>query len=245
MSRENQPTNGLYELAREFYKNRKEHILFIFSLLIAAVISVFLLDYFLDLTTQLEADQLQSLDETATKWIFSYRSESFTPVVKVITDLGDVMAYVFLVPVIGLLLYYTGNGWRMTIQGFIVLLSASLLNIWIKDRISRPRPLPDLRLVEAHSFSFPSGHSMSAIAFYGFLVYLTWKLVKNIPLRIGLILLEVFLILGIGLSRVYLGVHYPSDVLAGFAAGLFWLMVCIALFRAINFYRAKSELPGR
>ncbi len=243
MSREDQPTNGLYELAREFYQNRREHILFILSLLIAALISAFLLEYFLDLTERLKENQLQGLDQKVSKWIFSYRSESLTPAVKLITDLGDKMAYVVLVPLIGLLFYVNGRRWRLTIQSIIVLLSTSLLNIWIKNIISRPRPLPDLRLVEAHSYSFPSGHSMSAIAFYGFLVYLTLTLVRNLPLKIFLLLVEILLILGIGLSRIYLGVHYPSDVLAGFAAGLFWLMICIALFRAINFYRGKSEEP--
>jgi undecaprenyl-diphosphatase len=241
MSFKNKKVGEWYHLAREFYVHRKEYIVFIFSILVAALFSAFILDYFLDLTEELQNDELVNLDETVTKWAFSYRSDRMTSVVTFITDLGDATAYIILVPLIGVLLYFKGHRWRLTIQGIIVLLSASLLNLWIKDMISRPRPLEDLRLVDAHNFSFPSGHSMSAIAFYGFLVYLTFKYVDNLFLKIFLIILEIALILGIGLSRVYLGVHYPSDVLAGFAAGLFWLMVCIMLFAALNFYRRKTS----
>ncbi len=241
MSEHQSQSKAWHDLVREFYANRKEHILFIISLLIAAVISVFLLDYFLDLTEQLENDQLASLDRQVTEWIFAFRSDLLTPVITAVTHMGDRNAYIIMVPFIGILLYLKGHRWRLTIQGVIVLLSASLLNIWIKNEISRPRPGQDLHLVEVHSYSFPSGHSMSAIAFYGFLVYLTFKLVTIQWLKYVLIILESLLILGIGMSRVYLGVHYPSDVLAGFTAGLFWLLVCIALFRAIHFYSRKSD----
>lgn len=241
MSKQENFRDSIYSFTREFYADRKELILFIISILIAAVISVFLLDFFLDLTERLEKDQLANLDERVTGWVFSHRSDGLTPVVIAVTHMGDRWAYILLVPLIAGLLYLRGHHWRLTIQGLVVLLSASLLNIWIKNMISRPRPLEDLRLVDVHSYSFPSGHSMSAIAFYGFLVYLTFKLVRNPFWRYTLMVLEIALILGIGLSRVYLGVHYPSDVLAGFAAGLFWLLVCIAIFRAIHFYSKKSD----
>ncbi len=230
-----------YEFLQEFYQHRREHILFIISILIAAAISAVLLNYFLDLTQQLEKGQLKSLDERVTDWMFAFRSDEMTSYVKFITDFGDAMAYVILIPLVGFLLYLRGHRWSLTIQGIIVLISTSLLNIWIKNLISRPRPLEDMRLVEAYSYSFPSGHSMSAIAFYGFLIYLSYKLVRNPWLKVFLILLNSILILSIGLSRVYLGVHYPSDVLAGFAAGLFWLLICIALFRAVKFYRGSSN----
>lgn len=241
MSYRRQKVAGIYTLAKEFYSHRKEYILFILSILIAAVISVLILDYFLDLADQLENNELESFDKSVTDWLYSFRSEGMTDFFRFVTDMGDLTTYLILVPLIAVLLYFKGHSWRLTIQGVIVLASASLVNRWIKNMISRPRPVEDFRLVEAFNYSFPSGHSMSAIAFYGFLVYLTFKLVDNILLKIGLIILQIALILGIGLSRVYLGVHYPSDVLAGFAAGLFWLIVCIVLFTALNFYRRKTS----
>ena len=227
-------------LRGEFYRDRREHFLFIVSLLIAAGLSAFLLNFFLELTGKLQQDQLTPMDQAFTAWIYAFRSETLTPLVTFITHLGDAWAYVIIVPVIGGFLYFRGYTWRLIIQGVLVLLSASLLNVWIKNEISRPRPAEAERLVEAHSFSFPSGHSMSAIAFYGFLIYLTFKLVENRFLRYTLILFEILLILSIGMSRIYLGVHYPSDVLAGFTAGLFWLLICIALFRSIRFYGGKN-----
>ena len=96
------------------------------------------------------------------------------------------------------------------------------LNVALKALIARPRP-EGFRLVEETGFSFPSGHSMAAMAFFGLLVWFAWHYVQSRPRRIALCVALGFVIAMIGLSRVYLGVHYASDVVGGFCVSLLWL----------------------
>lgn len=108
------------------------------------------------------------------------------------------------------------------------------LNWLLKQLVDRPRPAgKDLVLVIVHAtgYSFPSGHAMASSMFYGFLLFLLWTEGPSTRLRrIGAIGL-VFLIVSIGVSRVYLGDHWLSDVLAGWIAGLFFLILLIQAYR--------------
>ncbi|GGB51197.1 phosphatase PAP2 family protein [Fictibacillus barbaricus] len=106
-------------------------------------------------------------------------------------------------------------------------------NQWFKSLFERDRPMFD-RVIEINGYSFPSGHAMISIAFFGFLAYL---LVQNYSLmrsfkKIIYWLTAIFVVL-VGFSRVYLGVHYPTDVLGGFAAGGTWLLICVLLYKML------------
>ena len=105
-----------------------------------------------------------------------------------------------------------------------------ILNRILKLIIARPRP-PRLRLVIENGYSFPSGHSMVSFAFYGFLIYLINKNLKNKKIKYPLIILLSLLILLIGISRIYLGVHYVTDVLGGYIIGLIYLIVFIKVLK--------------
>ena len=112
----------------------------------------------------------------------------------------------------------------------INLVSVFVLNQALKLIFYRERP--DInRLVEESGFSFPSGHSMVATGFYGFLIYLIYKNMKNEKLRNIAIIGLTVLILLIGISRIYLGVHYASDVIGGFAIALAYLIVFVMLVK--------------
>lgn len=104
------------------------------------------------------------------------------------------------------------------------LIIVSVLNVVLKDILQRPRPT-EYRIINESGYSFPSGHSMISMAFYGFIIYLTYKYVKNKYIKWGLITLLSILIITIGISRIYLGVHYTSDVLAGFLISISYLIL--------------------
>ena len=105
---------------------------------------------------------------------------------------------------------------------------STLLNQILKFIIQRPRPT-EFRIIDERGYSFPSGHSKISATFYGFLIYLIYKNVKNKYLKYSLITMLVILILLIGTSRIYLGVHYTSDVLAGFLIAISYLIIFITV----------------
>jgi undecaprenyl-diphosphatase len=106
----------------------------------------------------------------------------------------------------------------------------------------RDRPLTPL-LEAAKGYSFPSGHALMSITFYGLIIFLVWQNEKNIWLRWLLTILLALLIISIGVSRVYLRVHYASDVLAGFCVGLMWLLLSLWLLNKIEIYSRKKVDP--
>lgn len=101
-----------------------------------------------------------------------------------------------------------------------------LLNRILKLIVARERPSV-LRLVSEEGYSFPSGHSMVSMGFYGFLIYLSYKNIKSKKIKIPLIIFLSMLILLIGISRIYLGVHYATDVIGGFIIGIVYLFIYI------------------
>lgn len=114
----------------------------------------------------------------------------------------------------------------------VVALGSITLNLALKQFYHRPRPL--LPLVSASGLSFPSGHAMISSSFYGLLIYLCYTYVRRPLWRWLLIGGLVLLIVLIGITRVYLRVHYATDVLAGFTAGLVWLLVAIPVLKQLE-----------
>ncbi len=115
-----------------------------------------------------------------------------------------------------------------------------LLNELLKLVFARPRPPLAFHLTEVRSMSFPSGHAMESAIIYLTLAALLARLVQPRLLRLYFIGLAFFLTFAVGVSRVYLGVHYPSDVLAGWTAGLAWALLCWTVARYLQ-QRGKVE----
>jgi len=145
----------------------------------------------------------------------------FTPVVKIITKLSGT---IFLITVAVLVLVFIKNK-KQGLAVAVNLALAPLTNQIVKQFFRRPRPDLSFRLIEETGFSFPSGHSMTSMAFYGFFIYLVYNNVKNKTVKWLLITLLSLVIVSVGFSRIYLGVHYTSDVLGGFAEGIAYLVL--------------------
>jgi undecaprenyl-diphosphatase len=144
-----------------------------------------------------------------------------------ITQLGSPVTLGIL-GVVGALLLWRANRRTLTVAWVAAFAGEVLLNEVLKRAVHRTRPTYGAAYLHGHSFSFPSGHAMGSIVGYGILAYVLAH--QAYPARVprwAIYALAVVAILLVGLSRVYLGVHYPSDVVGGWAAGGAWLTLCI------------------
>ena len=116
--------------------------------------------------------------------------------------------------------------WKREAKLFaITMAGAALLNITLKLAFKRPRPVPFFNLSAPETYSFPSGHSLTSAVFFGALAAILTARIKSKRVRVAIWIVSVTMFLLIGLSRIYLGVHYTTDVIAGFAAALIWILV--------------------
>ena len=186
-------------------------------------------------------DQKAEFDQQAFQFFEAFISDSNNSLMAFFTVFGN---YQFLVTANLLVIFYflfiRKHKWYSIKIPAVALGSVSimfLLKLWF----SRPRPLTPL-LGPALGYSFPSGHAMSSVTFFGLLIYFIWKKTALNPgLRYLIISLLVLLICIIGISRIYLRVHYASDVIAGFCVGLIWLVISINLLDRIE-KRNKAKL---
>jgi len=187
-------------------------------------------------------DHKTAFDDRAFTILSGWVSNVNTSVMEAFTFLGKVQ---FLVPAHLLLtawfLFVRKHRWY-TIKVPVIGLSSGLLILGLKDLFDRPRPLTPL-LEPVAGLSFPSGHALSSMTFFGLLIYFSWKRIKNQYLRWALSLLLLLVVFMIGLSRVYLRVHHASDVLAGFALGIIWLVISLRTLKMIERYSERKVAP--
>ena len=144
----------------------------------------------------------------------------------------------FLIPANLVLIFYflfaRRQSW-FSIRVLTIALSSLLLMFLLKYLFQRKRPLSPL-LKAAKGLSFPSGHAIMAVTFYGLLLYILWHTVEDISLKYGLAIFLVFVMILIGFSRIYLRVHYASDVMAGFIIGTLWLWISLFVMNRLERY---------
>jgi len=173
-----------------------------------------------------ETPKIRSADMAAQMFVNSIYSPILTSVMIGITSFGDWGSIVTLSLIVGFLLFVDSSHRRLYTFTSIVA-GGCLLNVLLKLSFHRGRP-DATQLVIAHGYSFPSGHAMGSMLFFGGLAYVVFFTVQRHPVwRFLGVLGCLIAILLIGFSRIYLGVHYLSDVAAGFVAGLFWIGICL------------------
>jgi undecaprenyl-diphosphatase len=198
------------------------------------------INVFVELTNTLNSDLISKYDAAITKYVISFRSPNLNNILQFITNLGDIYGYIVVTSICSLLFYFKFKNWRYVVQLVFVIIVSGLSNLALKEVINRARPTAE-HLVSVQTLSYPSGHAMSATAFYGFLIYLCYFLKINKWLKGSLIFLCSFLIVSIGISRIYLGVHFPSDIAGGIIAGTIWLMFCVLILNIIDLFRREEE----
>ena len=150
-------------------------------------------------------------------------SDFATPIAKFITNFGG--AIFLVIATITSFIVIKNKKIGISILSNVAIVT--VLNQLIKRILQRPRPT-EYRIIEETGYSFPSGHSMVSMAFYGYFIYLIYKYVKNKYVKWISISLLSLLICLIGISRIYLGVHYTSDVLGGFLISISYLIIYIS-----------------
>ena len=207
--------------------------LFIVSIIIAAIV-FFVRPY---------VRKFKPLDLSVFDHLHPYANPRNNHYMLFITFLGK---HQFLIPanlsLIVFFLFIRRQTW-FSVRVAVVALSSLALMFLLKYLFKRKRPLSPL-LKAARGLSFPSGHAIMAVTFYGLLIYIVHHTVVNEWTRTILIALLVVLMFLIGFSRVYLRVHYASDVLAGFLIGLIWLLVSLAVIDGIEEYFLTAAKYG-
>lgn len=195
------------------------------------------------IATAIRVQAFPGLDEKIAAHIQGWESPWLTHGMIFLSWMGTGLPLVLLTAAI-IVLLYRKLGFRREV-GLIVFvaLGSALLNTGLKAMFRRPRP-EVYRLAEASGFSFPSGHSMAAFSLYGLLALLLWPYLHGKYNRTAVLAAAAFLIAAIGFSRIYLGVHYPSDVLGGYAASGCWISAVLALYRRLTL-PAAEKLPTR
>jgi undecaprenyl-diphosphatase len=227
------------KFVREKFHSKNEDLPYYVTIVISTVIFIIGLNGFIELTDELAENELGGFDEGVSTYVISFRTEWLTNYFTFATHLGDRYAYIAITILLAAYYRIRHRSWKFILQTVAVLLLASLSNIVLKRAINRARPSLE-HLVSVNTLSYPSGHSMSAMAFYGFLIFLCIRTGMQRSLRILLIAVLALLILSIGISRIYLGVHYPSDVVGGWIGGLIWVAFCTVLFSLIDLLRKRK-----
>lgn len=184
---------------------------------------------YLGISLRISSGGLVRFDQVISTYIQQFRSDNLTVIMITLTTIGSYKVEFPVLFLAGIGFWFLRRKLIFPVLLVINLFGVRFLNHFLKVAIERPRPTGG-HLVEVSGYSFPSGHAMISIGFYGFISYLLYQELKEktnkafvVPWILGI------MILCIGLSRIYLGVHYPSDVIAGFLSGGLWLSLCIIL----------------
>jgi membrane-associated phospholipid phosphatase len=199
------------------------------SVLILAL-AVWVLSGLLDAV--LDNETLVRMDLKVEQWFHVYATPTGLTIFNGITQLGSPVVDVLIVVVALVLL--RKKDWLLFWNWLIANLGGKGLEYLLKYTVHRSRPEYGAAYLNGHSYSFPSGHSMGATVCYLLIAYLlVARPGVSSTIRVGVFAAASMIVLAVALSRLYLGVHYPSDVLGGIAAGLAWLSVCGAARRFV------------
>lgn len=209
-------------------------------IVITLAFSASMLLVFSELARQTIFRQTMGLFDNFFIWFVRYfASPNLDPVMIFVTNLGYGYTYAAILLFSVMLLAFLRR-WHEFKALLICLLGGAILNSILKSAFQRTRP-EAFRIVDAAGYSFPSGHAMVSLCLYGMLAFLIARSIRSRHGQIAVAVAAVLLICAIGISRIYLGVHYPSDVVAGYTAGATWLAFSISLLMWWEHKKEKED----
>ncbi|EJF09742.1 MULTISPECIES: phosphatase PAP2 family protein [Pontibacter] len=187
-----------------------------------------------------ESEGVVHLDKAFTAFLYSMRSEWLSHTFYAFTQLGTREA-VFAVGGLATIVFLYNRRYTAVLAFWLTMAGVGLSVQYGKKFISRDRPT-EVAFYPEHNFSFPSGHATTSMALWGILAYFGYRHLYQRRLRNGVLVGAGALILLVGFSRIYLGVHFLSDVLAGFLLGAMWVLLGISIVEVMSYLRTRKKL---
>jgi membrane-associated phospholipid phosphatase len=205
--------------------------------------ALLLLLLFAKLSEEVFSNEITAFDNNLARWVHSFANPALGAFFSALSVLGGTVGITVLTLIAFAFLMWRGHAhyaWQLA----MVVVGGLIINQTLKLLFHRSRPdlWPGGQFA---GFSFPSGHATLSLCLFGMFIWLGWRLFKSRAVRIGWTILMVLLILLIGLSRIYLGAHYPSDVLAGYLSGGLWLVALLSGEDIYERLKGEERPPGR
>lgn len=216
------------------------------ALLAGAVFCLIATLLFVRLAAGVFSDRFVTLDDQIVLGLRAFASPTSDQIMRIFTTFGDPFVLGVFLILAGIVLLRLGR-WIDAGGVALAAIGGGILNQVLKALYERARPELFPRTVEASGYSFPSGHAMGSIMCYGILAFVIWRILRT-KLDRGLLLFDtIVLVFSIGLSRVYFGVHFPTDIIGGYVAGAIWLVISITAVRVAewNAERRKGLVQTR
>jgi membrane-associated phospholipid phosphatase len=231
----------LVSTTRERYKNYLPVVAIIIA---GALLTAWAGDGFIDLAEKVHAKNsaLEQADAYVHDWAISERSPGATLFFTTMTTIGGPLGLAVILLAVSIVLAFRRR-WRWLIYVVVTAGGGALLDLELKRYFARARPDVAEMLRRANGYSFPSGHAMGSAVAFGALAYLAFRAISSWPAKTAVIAFLYTLIAAIALSRVYLGVHWISDVLAGVTAGTVWVTTTTVAFETVR--RIQRMRAGR
>lgn len=196
-------------------------LLFAFFMIVATYISIIIL---------VIIDKIKWFDQPIITFFRTIENPITTEVMRFFTFIGNREAVIVIAVFIAIIMLIIFKFKSEVLFFSLTLIGSDLLNKALKFIIERDRPI-EYRLIEVDGYSFPSGHAMASFTMYVTLTYLIWRNLKTKTQKLLIIFITAIIVFLIGTSRIYLGVHYPSDVLGGYLTSAIWVFFSILIYR--------------
>lgn len=189
------------------------------------------------------ANPFQNTDQGIATWFHERLTPAFAGVLQALTEVGS-GEWIGIV-VFALVVFFVWKRWWLSLTMLMVAVPGGmLLNEWLKMVVHRQRPFVEGAFVDWSGYSFASGHTMGATLLYGQLLLLVLPLLKGRHLRLLCIVSAASLVILVGFTRIALGAHFLTDVLAAIFFGIIWLMLCTVLGKSVRRSTVASAVPA-